>query len=117
MVENMELWTEFFRDEALVLRCLQEKQVDTGIVLEIARSKIAPRRALELIGKSAAWTANYQVCLELVLNPKTPRQIVTRLINKLNPADRKMVKNNPSLPDSIRTPRRVARWGRRRPRA
>ena len=40
--------------------------------------------------------------LELVLNPKTPRQIVTRLINKLNPADRKMVKNNPSLPESIR---------------
>ncbi len=97
-----ELWTDFFRDEALVVRCVQEKQVEANIVLEIARSKIAPRRALEVIGTTAQYTANYQICLELVLNPKTPRQVVTTLIRKLNPSDRKMVKNNPALPQSIR---------------
>lgn len=97
-----ELWTDFFRDEALVVRCVQEKQVDQNIVLEIARSKIAPRRALEVIGTTAQYTANYQICLELVMNPKTPRQVVTTLIRRLNPADRKMIKNNPSLPDAIR---------------
>lgn len=97
-----ELWTDFFRDEQLVLRCIREKQVDGGTILEIARSKIAPRKALEAIGTSPQWTANYQVCLELVLNPKTPRQVVTRLMRKLKPADRKMVKSNMALPDSIR---------------
>jgi len=35
-----ELWTDFFRDEQLVLRCLAEHQLDEGIVLEIARSKV-----------------------------------------------------------------------------
>jgi hypothetical protein len=97
-----ELWTDFFRDEVLVLRCVREKQVDSGTVLEIARSKIAPRKALEAIGNTPQYTSNYEVVLQLVLNPKTPRQIVTKLIRKLNPSDRKMVKNNPSLPESIR---------------
>jgi hypothetical protein len=97
-----ELWTDFFRDEQLVLQCIQGGHADASIVLEIARSRIAPRRALEAIAASAAWTANYQICLELVLNPKTPRHVVARLIPKLSPADRRMVKSNASLPDSIR---------------
>ena len=97
-----ELWTDFFRDEALVLRCIREKQVDSGTVLEIARSSIAPRKALEAIANTAQYVANYQVTLQLVLNPKTPRQAVTKLIRKLNPADRRMVKSNPSLPESVR---------------
>ena len=97
-----ELWTDFFRDEALVLRCVQQKQVDSGTVLEIARSKIAPRKALEAIGNSPQYTASYEVLLQLVLNPKTPRQTVTKLIRRLKPADRRMVKQNPSLPESIR---------------
>lgn len=97
-----ELWSDFFRDEQLVLRCLQERQVDEGIVHEIARSRVAPRRALELIGKNPAWTNNYQIRLDLVMNPKTPRQVVARLVQKLKPADRKMLKNNPALPESIR---------------
>ena len=97
-----ELWSDFFRDEALVLKCLQEKQLDEGTVLEIARSKISPRRALEVIGNNPGWVSNYQITLSLVLNPKTPRQVVARLMRKLNPADRKMVKNNPALPQSIR---------------
>jgi hypothetical protein len=97
-----ELWTDFFRDEALVVRCVQEKQVDTNIVHEIARSKIAPRRALEIIGTTPQYLANYGIVLELVLNPKTPRQIVQQLMHRLTPADRKMVKNNPALPEAIR---------------
>lgn len=97
-----ELWTDFFRDEALVLRCVREKQIDSGTALEIARSSIAPRKALEALGNSPQYAANDQVTLQLVLNPKTPRQVVTKLMRKLNPADRRMVKSNPSLPESIR---------------
>jgi hypothetical protein len=97
-----ELWTDFFRDEALVLRCLKEQQLDEAVVLEIARSKVAPRRALELIGTSAAWAANPAIRLELVLNPRTPRPVATRLVQKLGPADRKLVRGNPALPESVR---------------
>lgn len=97
-----ELWGDFFRNEELVLKCLQEKQLDEGTVLEIARNKIAPRRALEAIGNNPAWTSNYQIVLALVFNPKTPRGVVTKLVRKLNPADRRRVKNNPSLPQFVR---------------
>ena len=96
------LWTDFFRDEALVLRCLQERQLDEGTVLEIARSRVAPRRALERIGTTPAWTANYSIVLALVLNPKTPRQIAQRLLGKLTPADRKRVKGSLSVAESVR---------------
>lgn len=96
------LWTDFFRDEALVLRCLQERQLDEGTVLEIARSRVAPRKALEKIGSTPAWTANYSIVLALVLNPKTPRQIAQRLLTKLNPSDRKRVKGSLSVAESVR---------------
>ncbi|MCB1036549.1 MAG: hypothetical protein KDD47_22175 [Acidobacteria bacterium] len=96
------LWTDFFRDEALVLRCLEERQLDEGTVLEIARSRVAPRRALERIGTTPAWTANYSIVLALVLNPKTPRQVAQRLLAKLTPADRKRVKGSLSVAESVR---------------
>jgi len=96
------LWTDFFRDEALVLRCLQEKQLDGGMVLEIARSRIAPRRALEVIGSTPAWTGQYPVLQALVANPKTPRQVAVRLLPKLKPADRKALQKNPAVPAAVR---------------
>ena len=97
-----ELWSDFFRNESLVLQCLRDKQLDSGIVLEIARSKIAPRRAMELIGNTPAWASNYPICLALVENPKTPRQVVGKLIRRLSPSDRRRIKNNRSMPDYIR---------------
>ncbi len=97
-----QLWTDFFRDEVLVLRCLEEKQLDEGTVLEIARSQVAPRKALEKIGTTTAWTSQYGVVLALVENPKTPRQVAQRLIGKLTPADRQRVKRNLSVAESVR---------------
>lgn len=97
-----QLWSDFFRDEALVLRCLEGRQLDSGTVLEIARSKIAPRRALEAIGKNSAWTAQYPVRLALVQNPKTPRQVAARLVSSLSPADRKAIKRNPAVAQAVR---------------
>jgi hypothetical protein len=97
-----QLWTDIFRDEALVLRCLEGRQLDSATVLEIARSKIAPRRALEAIGTTAAWTAQYPVKLALVQNPKTPRQVAARLVSTLSPADRKAIKRNPAVAQAVR---------------
>ena len=97
-----QLWTDFFRDETLVLRCLEERQLDGATVLEIARSKIAPRRALEVIGTQPAWTAQYAVRLALVQNPKTPRRVASQLVRTLSPADRRALKNNPSVAEAVR---------------
>lgn len=83
------LWADFFRDEELVLRCLRECHLDKGLVVEIARSSIAPRRALKLIGETPSLSAPYEVRLALVKNPKTPRQVVQRILPGLTAEDRR----------------------------
>lgn len=83
------LWADFFRDEELVLRCLRERHLDKGLVVEIARSSIAPRRALKLIGETPSLSTPYEVRVALVKNPKTPRQIVRRILPGLTPEDRR----------------------------
>lgn len=83
------LWADFFRDEELVLRCLRECHLDKGLVVEIARSSIVPRRALKLIGETPSLSAPYEVRLALVRNPKTPREVVQRILPGLTPEDRR----------------------------
>lgn len=83
------LWADFFRDEELVLRCLRERHLDKGLVVEIARSSIAPRRALKLIGETPSLSSSYEVRLALVKNPKTPRPVVRRILPGLAPEDRR----------------------------
>lgn len=85
----MALWADFFRDEELVLRCLRECHLDKGLVVEIARSSIAPRRALKLIGETPSLSSPYEVRLALVRNPKTPRQVVHRILPGLTSDDRR----------------------------
>lgn len=85
------LWDDFFRDEELVLRCLRECHLDKGLVVEIARSSIAPRRALKLIGETPSLSAPYEVRIVLAKNPKTPRPIVRRMLAGLRPEDRREI--------------------------
>ncbi len=97
------LWSDFFRDEELVLRCLHECHLDKGLVLEIASSSIAPRRALKLIGETPSLSASYEVRLALVRNPKTPRAVVVRVLPGLQPGDRDQgVASHPEAAPSLR---------------
>jgi hypothetical protein len=85
------LWDDFFRDEELVLRCLRECHLDKGLVVEIARSSIAPRRALKLIGETPSLSGPYEVRMALAKNPKTPRPVVRRMLAGLRPEDRREI--------------------------
>jgi hypothetical protein len=83
------LWDDFFRDEELVLRCLRECHLDKGLVVEIAHSSIAPRRALKLIGETPSLAGPYEVRMALAKNPKTPRGVAKRMLAGLRPEDRR----------------------------
>jgi hypothetical protein len=83
------LWDDFFRDEELVLRCLRECHLDKGLVVEIAASSIAPRRALKLIGETPSLAGPYEVRVALAKNPKTPRGVVRKMLAGLRPEDRR----------------------------
>lgn len=96
------LWSDFFRDEELVLRCLRECHLDKGLVLEIARSSIAPRRALRLIGETPSLSAPYEVRLALVQNPKTPPAVVERMLHGLRRSDREALAGHPTVAQALR---------------
>lgn len=85
------LWDDFFRDEELVLRCLRECHLDKGLVVEIAHSSIAPRRALKLIGETPSLSGPYEVRLALAKNPKTPRPVARKMLAGLRQEDRREI--------------------------
>jgi hypothetical protein len=89
------LWADFFRDEELVLRCLRECHLDKGLVVEIARSSIAPRQALKLIGETPSLSSHYEVRLALARNPKTPPPVVQRILPGLTAEDRRSLAAEP----------------------
>jgi hypothetical protein len=95
------LWTEAFVDERVFLTLLRERALDQNIVLKLARSSITPRNVLAEIGRSPIWNKNYQVILELVQNPKTPREVAQQLFHQLTPADRKRLRAQAFLPVSL----------------
>ncbi|MBX7220862.1 MAG: hypothetical protein K1Y36_13005 [Blastocatellia bacterium] len=97
-----ELWEEAFHDEATMTTLLKEQFLDESVVLRVVRSKSAPRQALAEIGANQTWVNNYQIRLDLVMNPKTPREVVARLIGRLSPADRSRIKNNRGVPEHVR---------------
>ncbi|HUF78130.1 MAG TPA: hypothetical protein VMR44_04360 [Thermoanaerobaculia bacterium] len=92
------LWADFFRDEELVLRCLRECHLDKGLVVEIARSSIAPRQALKLIGETPSLSSHYEVRLALARNPKTPPPVVERILPGLTAEDRRSLEGLPTAP-------------------
>jgi len=87
-----DLWNEVFGDERTLLRLVQERGLDEGIVLKIVRSRVAPRSVLTAIAQDPALAGRYQVALELVQNPKTPREIVARLLPRISPQDRQRLR-------------------------
>jgi hypothetical protein len=97
-----ELWTEAFGDERTLLRLVEERGVPEGVVLRIARSRVAPRPVLAAIGRDPSLVNNYAVRLELALNPKTPREVVAQLIPRLTPADRQRLKASSHVAEAVR---------------
>jgi hypothetical protein len=98
-----DLWNEAFNDRATMVKLVQERGVDDGVVLKIARSRIAPREALMAIGKNSTYLGNYQICLELALNPKTPRELLARIVPKLSPPDRAKLRDSMGVAEYVRT--------------
>lgn len=98
-----ELGEEAFHDESTIATLLRESSLNEETVLRVVRAKAVPRSALAEIGNHPAWSNHAQIRLELMMNPKTPRETMARLLPLLSPADRARIKTNRSLPDYIRS--------------
>ena len=92
-----EFAVEIFRDENLLQRLLDDPATDHSIVLKVVRSRTASRNILSRVAGNPKWISHYDILLELTLNPKTPREMLSALTKKLKPADRKMVLSSRGL--------------------
>ena len=88
-----ELADEIFRDEGLLQRIIDDRSTEPVIILRIAQARKATARTLAQIAQNPKWTAHYDILLELVQNPKTPRDLVSKLATKLRPLDKNLVPN------------------------
>jgi hypothetical protein len=96
------LWTDAFVDERVFMKMLKEEALEQNIVLKIARSRIAPRNILAEIGKHPKWTKNTTIAMELIQNPKTPREVAQKLITQLKPSEKKILRARKDIPESLR---------------
>lgn len=97
-----DLWEQIFRDETTLTELVRDRSLEEPVVLQLARSAMTPRSILGAISSNAAWTANYVILVELVKNPKTPKEASARLIPRLRPSDRKALKADPTIPPALR---------------
>lgn len=81
---------------------VEDRQVDPGILLRLARNKQAPREILERIGVHPVLMAHPAIMSELLLNPKTPRQASTRIWGLLSESEQQHLLDSPHLPAPLR---------------
>jgi len=97
-----DLWEQIFRDETALAELVRDRALEEPVVIQMAHSAMTPRSILNSISLNSAWTSNYTILLELVKNPKTPREATARLIPRLRPADKKALRLDPSIPPALR---------------
>lgn len=81
---------------------VEDRQVDPGILLRLARNKQTPREILEKIGAHPVLMAHPSVMSELLLNPKTPRQAASRIWGLLSESEQQHLLQSPHLPAALR---------------
>jgi len=96
-----DLWSNAYSDELTLKRLIADHGIEESLLLKIARSRTAPRSVLQAMARNPRFTGRYAVCLELALNPKTPRDAVVQLVPRLTPADRKRLKTARGVADFV----------------
>jgi len=96
------LTQEILNDEETLHLLVEDRQVDPGILLRLARNKQTPREILELIAAHPVLMAHPAVMSELLLNPKTPRQSSSRIWGLLSESEQQTLLRSPHLPAVLR---------------
>jgi len=94
---------EVLQDEPTLRRMVEDRQLDPGILLRLARNKLTPRSVLEQIAGHPVLMAHAAIMSELLLNPKTPRDASVRIWGLLSEAEQQQLLRSPHLPAALRT--------------
>jgi hypothetical protein len=94
---------EVLQDEETLRQMVADRQLDPGILLRLARNKLAPRAVLEQIAAHPVLMAHAAIMSELLLNPKTPREASVRIWCLLSEAEQQQLLRSPHLPIALRS--------------
>ncbi len=89
-------------NKTVALGVLKNPRMTDMEVEGIARMRNVSDEVLRHVGNNREWSKNYPVVVALVNNPRTPPQISTNFVTRLNPRDLKNLGNNRDVPELIR---------------
>jgi hypothetical protein len=93
---------EILEDQETLRLLVEDRQVDPGILLRLARNRQTPREILDQIASHPVLMAHPAVTSELLLNPKTPHQASRRIWGLLSESEHQTLLRSPHLPATLR---------------
>jgi hypothetical protein len=89
-------------NKIVAMGVLKNPRITDDEVEGIAKMRNVTEDVLRMVGSSREYTKNYSVVLALVNNPKTPQQVSTNFITRLNNRDLKLLVGSREVPELIR---------------
>lgn len=77
-------------------------RIDEQEVRDLVRSPHAASGVLQHVAKDRRWSANYEIRLALVRNPKTPTPLAQRLLTTLRTPDLQILAKSPNVREAIK---------------
>jgi hypothetical protein len=96
------LGQEVLDDQATLDALVADRQADPGTLLRLARNPWVPRELLEQIAAHPVVMAHPSIMAEVVLNPRTPRHLASRLWGLLSSSEQQRLLASPHLPEPLR---------------
>ncbi len=93
---------EVLQDEETLRQMVSDRQLDPGLLLRLARNKLTPRAVLAQIAGHPVLMAHTPIMMELLLNPKTPRESSIRIWGLLSEPEQQQLMRSPHLPTALR---------------
>ena len=86
----------------VLMSLLANPRIDEQEVRDLVRSPHAASGVLQHVAKDRRWSANYEVRLSLVRNPKTPTPLAQRLLTTLRQGDLQTLAKSPNVREAIK---------------
>ena len=86
----------------VLMALLANPRIDEQEVKDLVRSPHAASGVLQQVAKDRRWSANHEIRLSLVKNPKTPTPLAQRLLPTLRKPDLQALAKSPNVREAIK---------------
>ena len=86
----------------VLMALVANPRIDEQEVRDLVRSPHAASGVLQHVAKDRRWSANYEIRLSLIKNPKTPTPLAQRLLPSLRTPDLQTLAKSPNVREAIK---------------